>query len=182
MPPTHSVGPLFGDEEHVTEPDPQATADGQCEDCGAMVSQGNSSCQTFFDEILAREFEDYRYGKLHRLTVDTYALQHPRYMRSGKSFAAHLTGMWAALESRETDAINQSVQRWLNGAKAIEKPGGPAGGRRGELTIVHVHGAADPEEHVKRVREWADSTWSAWKDHHGLAKKWISRATTEDRT
>src|SRR5262245_1929410 len=64
-----------------------------CEDCGAIVAEGRAGCLKLFEEILAREFSDFHYGRAHRLTVDAYALQHPdRYMRSGKSFAAHLNG------------------------------------------------------------------------------------------
>ena len=70
-----------------------------CEDCGAVVLEGKAGCQKLFEAVVARELGDYRYGKTHRLTVDAYSLQHPEpYMRSGKSFAAHLTGVCAALE------------------------------------------------------------------------------------
>lgn len=101
-------------------------------------------------------------------------------MRSGKSFIAHLTGMFAALESDETVAINHAVQRWLNGPKAVEKPDGPPPLERGELTVAYVYSAADAEEHLKRVREWARSTWDAWDAYHDLARKWIDRATREE--
>lgn len=65
--------------------------------------------------MIAREFGDYRYGRLHRLTVDSYALQHPeKYMHSAKSFAAHLTGMYAAMEHESDPArtreVNAAVQ------------------------------------------------------------------------
>jgi hypothetical protein len=51
-------------------------------------------CKEIFEAILLKEFSDFRYAKVHRLTVDTYSLQHPDdYMISAKSFAAHLTGM-----------------------------------------------------------------------------------------
>jgi hypothetical protein len=133
-----------------------------------------------FDEVLAREFGDYRYARLHRLTVDTYSLQHPeRYMRSGKSFVAHLTGMCAALEGDDAMAINQAVQRWLNGPKAIQRPEGVPPRKRGDLTVVHLPGSANAEEHVKRVWEWARSTWAAWSEYHPLAKQWIERATAD---
>lgn len=151
-----------------------------CADCGAAVAEGQAGCQKLFDEVCAREFGDYRYARLHRLTVDTYSLQHPRqYMRSGKSFVAHLTGICAALEYDETVAINQAVQRWLNGPKVVERPEEPPPRKRGDLTIVYIHGAADTEEHVQRIREWARSTWSAWGMYHDLARQWIDRATTE---
>ncbi|MBI4539980.1 MAG: hypothetical protein HY704_10785 [Gemmatimonadetes bacterium] len=99
-------------------------------------------------------------------------------MRSGKSFVAHLTGMCAAFESHDAAAINQAVQRWLSGPKALGRPEGPPPQNRGELTIVNVYGATDAEEHVRRIREWARSTWSAWSAYHDLARQWIHCATT----
>ena len=59
---------------------------GSCPECGAVVNGGRAACQQLFDEVLAREFGDYRYSREHRLTVDVYSLQHPaEYMRSAKS-------------------------------------------------------------------------------------------------
>jgi len=78
---------------------PSTALDTSCPECGAAVPNGREACQRLSDEILAREFGDYRYARMHRLTVDVYALQHPaEYMRSAKSYAAHLTGMYAALK------------------------------------------------------------------------------------
>ena len=149
-----------------------------CESCGAAVEGGRAGCLRLFEEIIAREFGDYRYGRVHRLTVDAYSLQHPdEYMRSGKSFAAHLTGTCAALESREAQEaqdVNRAVQKWLSTNPKIEKPGIP--GRRGGLTVAHVHAAADADEHVSRVREWARDAWGAWAEHHELARRLIAEA------
>jgi hypothetical protein len=151
-----------------------------CEACGAVASEGRKGCQTLFDQILAREFGDYRFGRLHRLTMDTYSLQHPeQYMRSGKSFVAHLTGMWAAFEGGDVVALNRAVQRWLDGPKVIERPEEPPPRNRGELTIVYLDGTTDAADHIKRVQEWARSTWSAWSAYHDLARQWIDRAITE---
>ena len=150
---------------------------GVCEDCGAVVAGGKAGCLKLFEEILAREFSDYRYGRIHRLTVDAYSLQHPdRYMRSGKSFAAHLTGMCAALEVEDASAVNQAVQKWLSTNPEIVKPT-RIPERKGSLTITFVHGAADADEHVARVREWAREVWGAWSEHHGLVKQLIAEAT-----
>ncbi|MFQ5739925.1 MAG: DUF5946 family protein [Acidobacteriota bacterium] len=155
----------------------RVTSDVACDECGALVPEGKAGCQELFDEVLAREFGDYRYGRLHRLTVDTYSLQHPRqYMRSGKSFAAHLTGMYAALEGEDTSPVNQAVQRWLNGPKVLHRPAAPPPLKRGDLTIVYLHGAAGAEEHLQRVRVWARSTWDAWSGYRGLARQWIDQA------
>ena len=138
---------------------------------------GRGACQQLFDEVLAREFGDYRYARLHRLTVDAYSLQHPaEYMRSAKSYAAHLTGIYAALERSDAAETNRVVQQWLNGMHVFPRPGNPPLHHRGALTVVHVYEAADGDEHVRRVREWALSTWNAWQAYHGLARQWVEQA------
>ena len=160
-------------------PESENTSDGVCEDCGAMVAGGKAGCLKIFEEILAREFSDYRYGRIHRLTVDAYSLQHPdRYMRSGKSFAAHLTGMYAALEGEDALSTNRVVQKWLSTNPQIDKPA-YLPGRRGDLTVTYIHGAADADEHIERVREWAREVWGAWSEHHDLAKRLIGEATSQ---
>jgi hypothetical protein len=134
------------------------TSDDVCEDCGAAVAQGKTGCLEIFEEILAREFSDYRYGKIHRLTVDAYSLQHPdAYMRSGKSFAAHLTGMCAALEYEESSTVNQTVQQWLSKNPKIDKPS-RLRELRGNLTITYVT--------VLRVRT---NTLSVSESGHGMS-------------
>jgi hypothetical protein len=148
-----------------------------CEDCGAVVAKGKAGCLKIFEEILAKEFSDYRYGKIHRLTVDAYSLQHPdEYMRSGKSFVAHLTGMCAALEYENALIINQAVQKWLSKNPRIDKPVNLPE-RRGSLTISHIQSAADAKEHTGRVQEWARDVWGAWSEHHELARELIGEAT-----
>ena len=160
-------------------PENNNTLDEVCENCGAVVAGGKSGCLKIFEEILAREFSDYRYGKIHRLTVDTYSLQHPdQYMRSGKSFAAHLTGMYAALEHEDALALNQVMQKWLNTNPKVEKPV-RIPEQRGGLTITYIHSAVDADEHIRRVREWAQDVWGAWAEHHDLARRLISEATAQ---
>jgi len=150
---------------------------GPCPDCGATVDGGRSGCQELFHAVLAREFSDYRYARNHRLTVDVYSLQHPsEYMRSAKSYAAHLTGVCAALEEENVALTNRTVQRWLNGPGKIDRPDNPPPGQRGSLTIICIHEAATPEEYAIKVRAWAESTWIAWHEYQELARRWIATA------
>ena len=154
--------------------------DTNCPECGAVVDGGRAACQRLFDEILAREYGDYRYARRHRLTVDTYALQHPaEYMRSAKSYAAHLTGVCAALQDDTTATVNRAVQRWLSRPVALLRPDHPPPQVRGTLTVTHLHAATEPEEHLRRVREWAESAWEAWRGYHGLARDWLAEATRQ---
>jgi hypothetical protein len=147
-----------------------------CEDCGAAVEGGRAGCLKLFEEVIAREFSDYRYGRAHRLTVDAYSLQHPgKYMRSGKSFAAHLTGMCAALEHDDAAALNRAVQKWLSTNPHVDKPA-RLPERRGELNVTHVHAAPDADAHVGRVKEWARDVWAAWAEHQELARRLMGEA------
>jgi hypothetical protein len=148
-----------------------------CEDCGAILSEGRIGCRKLFEEVLVKDYSDYRYAETHRLMVDAYSLQHPEdYMRSGKSFAAHLTGMYAALECEKSSTVNRTMQKWLSGNPPIDKPV-RLPQHAGDITVIYVHSAVDAEEHKRRVREWANSVWSAWSEHHDLAKRLISAAT-----
>ena len=95
------------------------TAPDVCEDCGAAVPEGKAGCLKLFEQVIAKEFGDYRYGRIHRLTVDVYSLQHPeQYMHSGKSFAAHLTGICAALEYDDPLAVNGMAKHKSSDPKA----------------------------------------------------------------
>ncbi len=140
--------------------------------CGMTSRQ---TCQEMFDTILAAEFSDFRYGKVHRLTVDTYSLQHPDiYMISPKSFAAHLTGMCCAMEYGNAPDLLKLLQQWLNGKKALEKP--KMIENLGSLTIAHMANAEDGPEHTRLVNEWAVDVWQAYDVYHSLAKDWIETA------
>jgi len=119
--------------------------------------KSNQKCMKHLDIILAREFSDFRYAKFHRLTIDTYSLQHPDpYMTSAKSFAAHLTGMCCAMEYDNKRNLLRILQQWLNGKKQLEKP--ELLDNVGSMTISHVVDAGDGTEHARRVNEWAEST------------------------
>ncbi|MFA9454429.1 MAG: DUF5946 family protein [Candidatus Aminicenantaceae bacterium] len=139
--------------------------------CGAP-SQGE--CHAYFEAILAKEFSDLRYAKAHRLTVDTYSLQHPAvYMVSAKSFAAHLTGMCCAIEHGNDPGLLRKLQRWLNGKKQLEKPEMLHG--LGTLTIFHLEKAQTGPEHIRLVWEWATDVWKAYAGYHDRARDWIER-------
>jgi uncharacterized protein DUF5946 len=94
------------------------------------------------------------------LAVDCYACQHDRYILSGRSLAAHLTGVAVAIEHGGAERVNEGVQSWLSRTRHVEKPAVPRA--RGMITIADVAGAA-PEEYAAAVRRWAASVWDAWR-------------------
>ncbi len=146
-----------------------------CPDCGASVA-GRAACQDLFESLIARDFSDVLYFRMHRLAVDAYALQHPdRYCRSAKSLAAHLSGVCVALErDGERSELNARIQRWLSTNPALQRPEPPAA--RGAHTIADVVGADEPLEHERRVRAWAASAWEAWSAYQALARDWVEQA------
>ena len=141
-----------------------------CPECGAAVG-GRDACQKLFDDLGLRAFEDSRYAAMRRLAVDCYACQHDRYILSGRSLAAHLTGVAVAIEHGGAEQVNERVQSWLSRTRHVEKPAVPRA--RGKVTIVDVSEAA-PDEYAGAVRRWADSVWAAWSAHHVLAREWIA--------
>jgi hypothetical protein len=110
---------------------------------------------------------------MRRLAVDCYACQHDRYIVSGRSLAAHLTGLAVAMEHEGGEELNDRVQSWLSRTRHVEKPAVPR--LRGTVTIVDV-ADAPPEEYAAAVRRWAASVWDAWGEHHKVARHWIAAA------
>ncbi|MFQ5677111.1 MAG: DUF5946 family protein [bacterium] len=137
-------------------------------------------CKALFEAVIAKEFSDYRYARVHRLTVDTYSLQHPDpYMISAKSFAAHLTGLCCAMEFGNDRRLLKALQQWLNGNRELQKP--TLLEHVGDLTIAHVENARTGEEHETLVYEWAADVWEAYAVYHDLASQWIEMAKAAGR-
>jgi hypothetical protein len=146
-----------------------------CPSCGVTVENGAAGCQALFDQLLVREFSDYRYAPVHRMTVDTYAAQHAeRYCASAKSLVAHVGGLCCAFEYGAHRNVMQALQRWLNGTPAIDKPELPS--FRGALTIRSVLDQPDPQSYAKAAHLWARSAWDAYAELHPLARSWIEHA------
>ena len=105
--------------------------------------------------------------------MDCYSLQHDAYIRSGRSLAAHLTGVCVALEHGGDESILRAAQQWLSRTRELAKPEVPTS--RGDVTVHDVIAAA-PEERHAVVRQWAASVWSAWSEQQELARRWIAEA------
>jgi len=104
-------------------------------------------CWAAYGEVLAREYSDYRLTRLHRLTVDTYAVQHPgvNVPAARRSVGLHLSrlyllleaGWWTERANNAMPAITEFKDRcdWLEPAlndRHLERPGSLASrfGRR----------------------------------------------------
>jgi hypothetical protein len=120
-----------------------------------------------------REYGEFGNPAIHRLSVDTYAVQHPGVpeRRSIQSVAVHLMGLCLVLErgwlpagvtKRMGAFVERARPQWLD-------PPEP----NGRLTVEHALAALDADDHAARVREWAADVWLAWSRHHAQVNAWL---------
>jgi len=157
----------------------------RCIGCGAAVPAENGpthrylesapGCWRLYGEVLAREYENPTYWRVHQLTVDAYAIQHPgrQSAQTIQSAAIHLLRLYLQLEQGAEEAEVLARTRALAQKKTqlvwITPPES-----RGSLTVVDVHGAREAEEHAAKVRAWAHEAWIAWAAHHEQVRRWAN--------
>jgi hypothetical protein len=122
--------------------------------------------------LLVREFGELRNPDIHRMSVDTYAVQHPGVpeRRSIKSVAVHLVALCMTVErGLDTAFATKHMGALVRGVEAqwLEPPV-----PNGRLTVQHPLDAP-ASEHAVRVREWAEDVWSAWHAHHPTVRAWL---------
>ena len=156
----------------------------RCIGCGGLVPRMNGpthrymesspGCWDVYGEVLSREYSDRAFGALHRLTVDSYAVQHPGRPspQSIQSVRVHLIslclvverGLEIAYATRVMGAAVRTKERfvWLTPPRSL-----------GEITVGDVAAASTAAAHVQMVRAWAESAWSAWAQYHESVRSWL---------
>src|SRR6516225_12143489 len=98
-----------------------------CIGCGALVVDedgpthpyvgASPACWAVYGEVLAKEYGEYRYPSVHRLTVDAYSVQHPGTpsRRAIQSVAVHLVSLYLVLDrgfssAKATAGIRRAVE------------------------------------------------------------------------
>jgi hypothetical protein len=125
------------------------------------------SCWELYGKVLAREYENPHLMKVHRLTVDAYAAQHPGKpeRRSIQSVWVHLASLHLIIERGLSHEFARRVIASLTTHHALlnwlEPPG-----NLGEITVVQASRAIGLEEHQEAIHRWARSVWAAWQPHH----------------
>ncbi|HEY0427380.1 MAG TPA: DUF5946 family protein [Pyrinomonadaceae bacterium] len=158
----------------------------KCGGCGIPVEDSGGAtheyigaaagCWAIFGEILAREFNNPGYFyPAHRLTVDTYAVQHPGVpgRKSIQSVNVHLAALYLNFETtfdfqgipKVMAALTKNAQNfaWL-------EPPAP----NGTITVLDVIKAENAGEHQEIVKNWAGDVWSAWSVHHQKIKELVA--------
>ncbi|MEM8981501.1 MAG: DUF5946 family protein [Pseudomonadota bacterium] len=138
--------------------------------------ESSPSCWAAFGKVLAREYSDATYMTAHRLTVDTYAVQHPGQPspQSIQSVAVHLISLYSVLElgvahSEATRLLQRCADQmrftWLEPPASL-----------GAVTVADVLLAQNAEEYRAVVDRWAGEALAAWSAHHEQIAGWASDA------
>jgi uncharacterized protein DUF5946 len=141
-----------------------------CPDCGAPLGD-RAGCDAAFHELGARAAEDVRFAYRRRAVVDAYCLQHPAYILSVKSFAAHVCGLCAAVERPDDPRATRAVWSALRVPPDAVKPALPT--TRAARTVAGVHAAATAEAFRAEADAWIADVWTAWRELHPLARRWL---------
>jgi hypothetical protein len=136
------------------------------------------ACWAKYGELLTREYSDPAYFRAHRLTVDSYAVQHPGQPspQSIQSVAVHLMALHVILELGFDDDRARTLLRtaadhgrfvWLEPPTV-----------RPVATVLHPLAADSAEAHAVAVREWALAAWATWHDHQERIRAWARAFAT----
>ena len=133
-------------------------------------------CWAKYGELLAREYQDFEYMKVHDLTVDTYALQHPggESPQTISSSNVHLASLYAYFERgvpvSELSKIKQNVVRLKDQFVWLPPPEEPAG-----VTVADILQARSAGEHSESITHWARAVFDTWRDNHGTASDLLDK-------
>lgn len=160
-----------------------------CDGCGAHYSaldgpihaymSSSPACFAAFNTLLAAEYSAVELKQTHRLTVDTWAVQHSGdrgERRAIQSVGLHLARLMLQLEYErppaETNAVMLDFSRHKSSLVRLAPP------EAFTLTAADVAPFAGSTTHRQRVRAWAAATWSDWTEHHAYIREWVSQHST----
>ncbi|GAA6182415.1 hypothetical protein NBRC116594_38530 [Shimia sp. NS0008-38b] len=139
-----------------------------------MIS--SSGCYAAFNRLLAAEYSDPALRTTHRLTVDTYAVQHagdPNSRRAVQSVGLHLARLKLQLTHDLPPKETNDVMLGMSEHKATLIPLAPP--TRFTLTVADVAPRAGTKQHSAKVRDWAQATWDDYAAHHDYISDWIAK-------
>ncbi|MFN3727405.1 MAG: DUF5946 family protein [Allosphingosinicella sp.] len=125
------------------------------------------SCWAAYGDLLAREYGDAELMKVHRLTVDAYAAQHPGVpgRRSTQSVWVHLGGLYLTLErGLSGDFARRVIGRMTDDAERLVWLEPPV--HRGTFRVTDILAAEGPGAHEAAVLRWSEEVWRSWAPHH----------------
>ena len=155
-----------------------------CPGCGAYfkVLDGpthdymlaSPACWAAFGEVLSAEYAGLVPYDIHRLSVDSYAVQHPGDgvdRRAIQSVGLHLARLYVQLETRPEPARTNRIMLGFAARKETLIPLTPP--KKFTLTVADIAPFAGTDKHAGRVNDWAKATWADYAAHHEYIKDWV---------
>lgn len=156
-----------------------------CPGCGAKYepSEGpvhaymhsSPACFAAFNTVLVAEYASPALRDTHRLTVDTWAVQHPGSStdrRAIQSVGLHLARLLLQLTCprppAETNAVMLDFSRHKATMPALQPPSSF------RITAADVAPFAGSLQHAEKVRDWAKATWQDWAHQHDFIRRWVA--------
>lgn len=149
-----------------------------CPECGISLHNGKT-CQDYFHQMLAWEYERPGYGALHHLIVLCYHLQHPNlYSPDGLRGAITLIEDFLERGVSPVDARRQQRASVTSNNRTWKIKGTPNSHGEYERPIQWTMTAQDVIEngldnYLESVRMWARSVYDALKDSRNLSSRGI---------
>jgi uncharacterized protein DUF5946 len=153
----------------------------ECIGCGARVPDtdgpvhsylgASPGCWAYYGELISAESLDRNLAPMQRLTINTYAVQHPGVPRpqTKQSLWVHLAGLCLVLERGQPADRTMQLMAGLASRRWdwdwLEPPALPY-----PRTIVDVRGARTLDSYDQAVAEWSVSTWLSWQAHHDAVR------------
>lgn len=158
-----------------------------CKSCGALLldctgpvhpyMESSPACWAAFGRVLAREYSEPSLRSVHRLSVDSYAVQHPGgdSRQAIQSVGVHLSRLCLFIERGLTEADANDAMLRIGRAKSrmtfLKRPGA-----LGEVTVADVAAASSRLAHRTLVHKWSSAAWHAWQEHHATVRRWVDLA------
>lgn len=135
----------------------------------------SAACWARYGAVLEREYSTPELMYTHRLSVDSYAVQHPgnNDPRARYSVGLHLARLMLQVENNSQPEETNNMMLGLSAAKdslsQLEPP------VSFDMTVADIPLVEGNESHVIAVRAWAAESWHAWKEHHDYIKAWVGK-------
>lgn len=139
------------------------------------------ACWRVYGVLLAAEYGDAALMQTHRLSVDTYAVQHPgdRSRRAIQSVGLHLSRLMLQQENERPPEETNAVMLRFGAHKAslewLEPP------QSFSMTVADIEPLIGGPRHADAVRDWAAKTWTDWHAHHDYIRDWVMAVSTSPK-
>lgn len=156
----------------------------RCPGCGAILPEvagpvhdymtSSPACWALFGKVLAAEYSDPLLRDVHRLSVDTYAVQHPgdpADRRAVQSVGLHLARLYRRLGTEMTPEETNEVMKGFARRKETLFHLNPP--EAFTVTVADMAPHIGLPGHTDAVQRWAAATWDDWSAHHAVIRNWV---------